>query len=206
MPVFYQTQLVAGTPPDVINTQGALWVEYAANGALLDLTPSRPEGRRGREALQRRLPQELGLRGEELHASLLHHQDAALLQQDDVQGGGPRRAAEELRRDHVARPKMAKGEKTGLPHPQLRLALLAAVQDGGRRAPLGGRQEGRLQHAEGDRGPGQAREGHGERRHQQDLLDRPLGRAERSLRRRARSACTTPIRRPSSSSRARGHG
>ena len=39
VPVFYQTQLVAGTPPDVINTQGALWVEYAANGALLDLTP-----------------------------------------------------------------------------------------------------------------------------------------------------------------------
>jgi ABC-type glycerol-3-phosphate transport system substrate-binding protein len=39
VPVFYQTQLVAGTPPDVINTQGALWVEYAANGALLDITP-----------------------------------------------------------------------------------------------------------------------------------------------------------------------
>jgi ABC-type glycerol-3-phosphate transport system substrate-binding protein len=39
VPVFYQTQLVAGTPPDIINTQGALWVEYAANGALLDITP-----------------------------------------------------------------------------------------------------------------------------------------------------------------------
>jgi hypothetical protein len=30
---------VAGTPPDIINTQGALWLEYAANGALQDLTP-----------------------------------------------------------------------------------------------------------------------------------------------------------------------
>src|SRR5215211_2677672 len=39
LPTFYQTQLVAGTPPDIINTQGALWLEYAANGALLDLTP-----------------------------------------------------------------------------------------------------------------------------------------------------------------------
>ena len=39
VPVFYQTQLVAGTPPDVINTQGALWVEYAANGALLVISP-----------------------------------------------------------------------------------------------------------------------------------------------------------------------
>jgi putative chitobiose transport system substrate-binding protein len=39
IPVFYQTQLAAGTPPDVINTQGALGLEYAAQGALLDLTP-----------------------------------------------------------------------------------------------------------------------------------------------------------------------
>ena len=39
LPVFYQTQLVAGTPPDIINTQGALWVQYADQGALLDLTP-----------------------------------------------------------------------------------------------------------------------------------------------------------------------
>ncbi len=39
LPPFYQTQLAAGTPPDVINTQGALWLEYAAGGALLDLTP-----------------------------------------------------------------------------------------------------------------------------------------------------------------------
>jgi ABC-type glycerol-3-phosphate transport system substrate-binding protein len=39
LPAFYQTQLVAGTAPDVIDIQGALWVEWAANGALLDLTP-----------------------------------------------------------------------------------------------------------------------------------------------------------------------
>ena len=38
LPAFYQTQLAAGTPPDIINTQGALWLEYAANGALLDLS------------------------------------------------------------------------------------------------------------------------------------------------------------------------
>ncbi len=36
---FYQTQLAAGTPPDVVNIQGALWAEYAANDQLLDLTP-----------------------------------------------------------------------------------------------------------------------------------------------------------------------
>ncbi|MEO8542051.1 MAG: sugar ABC transporter substrate-binding protein [Betaproteobacteria bacterium] len=36
---FYQTQLAAGTAPDVINTQGALGLEYAAQGALMDLSP-----------------------------------------------------------------------------------------------------------------------------------------------------------------------
>src|SRR6266480_1163651 len=39
LPAFYQTQLVAGTAPDVVDLQGAIWVEWAANGALLDLTP-----------------------------------------------------------------------------------------------------------------------------------------------------------------------
>jgi ABC-type glycerol-3-phosphate transport system substrate-binding protein len=39
LPAFYQTQLVAGTPPDVIDIQGALGLEYAGQGALMDLTP-----------------------------------------------------------------------------------------------------------------------------------------------------------------------
>ncbi len=38
-PTFYQTQVIAGTPPDIINTQGGLWLEYAAAGGLVDLTP-----------------------------------------------------------------------------------------------------------------------------------------------------------------------
>ena len=39
LPAFYQTQLAAGTPPDVIDIQGALGLEYAGQGALMDLTP-----------------------------------------------------------------------------------------------------------------------------------------------------------------------
>jgi ABC-type glycerol-3-phosphate transport system substrate-binding protein len=39
LPTFYQTQLAAGSPPDIINTQGALGLEYASQGALMDLTP-----------------------------------------------------------------------------------------------------------------------------------------------------------------------
>ncbi len=35
---FYQTQVVAGTAPDIIDVQGGLWLEYAAKGGLVDLT------------------------------------------------------------------------------------------------------------------------------------------------------------------------
>ncbi len=38
-PAYYQTQVIAGTPPDIINTQGGLWLEYAAAGGMADLTP-----------------------------------------------------------------------------------------------------------------------------------------------------------------------
>ncbi|MCP5367684.1 MAG: extracellular solute-binding protein, partial [Hyphomicrobiales bacterium] len=36
---FYQTQLAAGTPPDIIDVQGTLWAQYADSKAILDLTP-----------------------------------------------------------------------------------------------------------------------------------------------------------------------
>lgn len=36
---FYQTQLVAGTAPDIIDVQGMLWAEYAANDGLVALDP-----------------------------------------------------------------------------------------------------------------------------------------------------------------------
>ena len=39
VPPFYQTQLAAGSPPDVVDLQGGIGVEYAAQGALLDLSP-----------------------------------------------------------------------------------------------------------------------------------------------------------------------
>ena len=36
---FYQTQIAAGTTPDIVNIQGALWAEYASDDRLLDLGP-----------------------------------------------------------------------------------------------------------------------------------------------------------------------
>lgn len=35
---FYQTQVVAGTAPDIIDIQGGLWLEYASKGGLLDIS------------------------------------------------------------------------------------------------------------------------------------------------------------------------
>src|SRR6266478_9234776 len=32
---FYQTQVVGGAAPDIIDVQGALWLEYGANGGLV---------------------------------------------------------------------------------------------------------------------------------------------------------------------------
>jgi ABC-type glycerol-3-phosphate transport system substrate-binding protein len=39
LPAFYQTQLAAGTPPDIVDIQGGLGLEWAGEGALMDLTP-----------------------------------------------------------------------------------------------------------------------------------------------------------------------
>ena len=39
LPTWYQTQVVAGTPPDIVNSQGGLWLEYASQGGLKDMTP-----------------------------------------------------------------------------------------------------------------------------------------------------------------------
>ena len=82
LPAFYQTQLVAGTAPDIIDMQGALWVEWAANGALLDLTPYFQNDPAFVKLLQSGLHVRLRLREKELPGSVLRRQDAAVLQQD----------------------------------------------------------------------------------------------------------------------------
>ncbi|MBZ8134955.1 ABC transporter substrate-binding protein [Afifella sp. IM 167] len=39
LPTFYQTQVVAGTPPDIVDVQGGLWLQYASQGGLKNLDP-----------------------------------------------------------------------------------------------------------------------------------------------------------------------
>ena len=66
LPAFYQTQLAAGTPPDIIDIQGGLGLEYAGQGALMDLTPLLEKEPEVRARVQRRLSRELGVRRQEL--------------------------------------------------------------------------------------------------------------------------------------------
>ena len=134
LPAFYQTQLVAGTAPDIVDLQGALWVEWAANGALLDLTPYLQKEPERRQALQSGLHVELRLRQEELSDPVLRLQDAAVLQQAMFKEAGPVGAAEELRRDHQLLASHGQGREDRVPHPEFRLAVLAAVQDERHRA------------------------------------------------------------------------
>src|SRR5205814_2479285 len=110
LPAFYQTQLVAGTAPDVVDLQGAIGrVRGERRAARPHAVPE--EGARGRQAIQPGLSGELAVSGEELHASLLHRQDASLLQQDAVQGSRVVGPAADLRRTAELRPENGEGRK-----------------------------------------------------------------------------------------------
>ena len=207
-PAFYQTQLVAGTPPDVINTQGALGLEYAAQGALLDLTP----------LSQKRAPPCKSRFNADYLANWVYEGKNYMLpfyitktllfyNKPMFQKAGPVRPAAELRRDPRAAQKMTSGESLGLPDAQLRLALLAAVHDERRRSALAG--------------PARSRPSTRRRRSRSlDRLAKATADAARSTRSPgpaagssptapsppATSACCTRTRRPTSSSRGRAAG
>ena len=84
---FYQTQLVAGTAPDIIDVQGMLWAEYAANDGLVDLTPYLAKEPEVKERFNQDGHDALAVRRQAVHAALLLLQDAHGLQQAAVRGG-----------------------------------------------------------------------------------------------------------------------
>ena len=151
LPPFYQTQLAAGTPPDVINTQGALGLEYAAQGALLDLTP--------------RLADEAAVRARNSTPTTCRT-GASTTRTTCSRSTSPRRccsttsrcsrrpgcpAAAELRRASRRGAEDDERRRERLSDPQLRLALLAALRHERRRPAHQGPEEAGLQHAEGGR-------------------------------------------------------
>ena len=98
LPAFYQTQLAAGTPPDIVDIQGGLGLEWAGQGALMDLTPLLEKEPEVRARFNAGISRELGVRRQELPDPLLCLQEPAVLQQADVQGGRHRICAEKPRR------------------------------------------------------------------------------------------------------------
>ena len=205
LPPFYQTQLAAGTPPDVINTQGALGLEYAAQGALLDLTPIRQGRRRARESSTPTTCRTGAYEGKNYMLPVLHHEDAAVLQQAHVPEGRAVRPAAELRPAPRLRAEDDERRRERLPDAQLRLALLAALRHERRRPAHQGPEEAGLQHAGGD-----PRDRRLAQATKAGRSTRSPGRGAGSSRTArsppATSACCTPIRRPTSSSRGRAAG
>ena len=199
LPAFYQTQLAAGTPPDIVDIQGGLGLEWAGQGALMDLTPLLAKEPAVRARFNPEYLANWVFEGKNylipfyVAKSLLFYNkpmfkaaglDYAPKSLDDIlslrQGGvgrGPHR----------------------LSHLEFRLALLAAPSHARGRSLEPGPEEAELQHAGRHRDRRQARQGDGRGLDQQDLLDRAAGSSRTALSRPATSACCTPIPLPISS-------
>ena len=155
LPTFYQTQVVAGTPPDIVDVQGGLWLEYASQGGLADLTPFLERDKDYTGRLYPEVPRQLGIRGQELRRSALCQQDAALPQPEDDAGSRDRQGSRKLRRDHGGRRKDGGRREDRPDDAQFRLAVLAALRHERHRIRQRGRHRGSLQHA-GNRGAGRS--------------------------------------------------
>ena len=80
LPAWYQTQVVAGTPPDIVDIQGGLWLQYASQGGLLDMTPYLEKDQDYTKRMYPEVLKNWVLQGQELRRAALHLQDAALPQ------------------------------------------------------------------------------------------------------------------------------
>ena len=192
LPAFYQTQLVAGTPPDIVDIQGGIGSNARPRRAHGSHALSE-EGAGGARLVQSRISRELGVSGQELHASLLCRQDACFTTTSRCSRRPASASAANLRRASELRQKMApKGEKTGfltlnfdwLYWPLFKMnGIDLLTPDMKKPASIRRRWPS----------PRQPRQGAAEGCDQQDRLDRTLGGAQRRFRRPALSACSTPI-------------
>ena len=193
LPPFYQTQLAAGTPPDVINTQGALGLEYAAQGALLDLTPYLDKEPSGRAKFNADYLSNWSLEDKNymlpfyITKTLLFY-NKPMFQKAGL--SGPPQSFDELL---DAAQKMTGGDASGFLTLNFDWLYWPLYAMNGVDLPHQGPEEAGLQHGRRrprDRaaGPGDAKRGD-----QQDLLDGALGRAERRVRRRQRRHAARPF-------------
>jgi ABC-type glycerol-3-phosphate transport system substrate-binding protein len=113
LPTFYQTQVVAGTPPDIVDVQGGLWLEYASQGGLADLTPYLE---RDKEYTERLYPEVLAnwvYEGKNYGMPLYVSKTLLFLNRNMMKEAGITKDPESFEEIMAAAEKMAGGEKTG---------------------------------------------------------------------------------------------
>lgn len=113
IPTFYQTQVVAGTPPDIVDIQGGLWLEYASQGGLVDLTPYLE---RDTEYTERMIPEVINswkYEGSNYGVPLYISKTLLFLNKKMMQEAGVTEAPSDFESLMAAAEKMSGGEKTG---------------------------------------------------------------------------------------------
>ena len=153
LPAFYQTQLVAGTPPDIIDTARARsgsnmppTAPSSTSRHTCSRTPRSPSASTPTTSANWAYEGKNYMLPFYITKTLLFYNKTMFKEAGLAE---PPKSFDEIM-SHART--MAKGEKTGLLTLNFDWLYWPLLQDGRRRAPLGGRQEGRLQHAEGDRG------------------------------------------------------
>ncbi len=193
LPAFYQTQLVAGTPPDVIDLQGGLGIEYAAQGALTDLTPMLTQHT---DVKARFNPDYLANWVYDGKSYMLpFYVSKTLLFYNKTLFGkaglaGPPQSFDEIL-TQAGEDRYRRQQR--LHHAQFRLAVLAAVQNEQHRAADARPEAPGVRHAGGDRCHSASGQGHRRSGDRQDIVDRALGGAARRFFIRAHRHAARPF-------------
>ena len=194
LPAWYQTQVVAGTPPDIVDIQGGLWLQYASQGGLLDLTPYL---KKDKDYTDRMYPEVLHnwvYQGKNYGAPLYISKTLLFLNRIMMKKAGIDQGSDELRRDDGRRQEDDRRENSSgfitlnfdwLYWPLFKMNGIDFVTPDLKKAAFNTPEAVKLVE--------QLAKLTKEGRDRQGQLDRPLGRAERRLRgrqcRHAARAC-----------------
>jgi len=113
LPTFYQTQVVAGTPPDIVDIQGGLWLEYASQGGLTDLTPYLEKDKEYTERLYPEILANWKYEGKIYGVPLYISKTLLFLNRNMMKEAGLTEDPKNFDELMTAAEKMAGGEKTG---------------------------------------------------------------------------------------------
>jgi ABC-type glycerol-3-phosphate transport system substrate-binding protein len=113
LPTFYQTQVAAGTPPDIVDIQGALWLEYASQGGLTDLAPLLEKDKEYTERLYPEVLANYEYDGKNYGVPLYISKTLLFLNRKMMKEAGITKDPESFNEIMAAAEKMAGGEKSG---------------------------------------------------------------------------------------------